>query len=110
MRARAPIGVLRQILNACFAAATARFTSAVVASGTRARTSWVAGLMTSRQWVVVESNHSPLISSLTRGAEALTRELGEAEGEAAMGAHHRESGSGGSAILVPQWAPCSNLL
>ncbi len=48
MRARAPMGVLRQILNAFAAAATAASTSSAVASGTRASTACVAGLTTSR--------------------------------------------------------------
>src|SRR5471030_238777 len=67
MRARAPIGVLRQVLKARWPAETACATSSTVANGTRASTSWVAGLTTSRQTVVRDSTHSPLISKGTVG-------------------------------------------
>jgi len=69
MRARAPIGVLRQVLKAFWPLATARSISSAVAKGTRARTSWVAGLTTSRQSWVVDSINSPSISNLTVGME-----------------------------------------
>ncbi|MNE56555.1 hypothetical protein D3C80_1514700 [compost metagenome] len=65
MRMRAPIGVLRQVWKARWAAATAASTSSTVANGTRASTSWVAGLTMSRHSVVVDSTHWPSISSLT---------------------------------------------
>ncbi|MDT4814248.1 hypothetical protein FQZ97_472480 [compost metagenome] len=71
MRARAPIGVLRQVLKASLALATAAFISSSVAKGTRARTSWVAGLTTSRHWLVRDSTSWPPISSLTVGMEVL---------------------------------------
>src|SRR5476649_1757332 len=67
IRARAPIGVLRQVLKARWAAAMAALTSSGVANGTLASTSWVAGLTTSRQTVVRDSTHSPLISKGTVG-------------------------------------------
>src|SRR5690554_2166833 len=67
MRARAPIGVLRQVLKACLAPATAALISSGVAKGTRANTSWVAGLITSRHCSVFDSMNSPLINSLTLG-------------------------------------------
>ncbi|MOA20654.1 hypothetical protein D3C78_1411090 [compost metagenome] len=66
-RERVPIGVLRQVLKACLALATAAFISSAVAKGTRARTSWVAGLTTSRHWVLRDSTNSPLMRSLTLG-------------------------------------------
>ena len=59
------MGVLRQVLKACLPAATAAFTSSGVAKGTRASTCCVAGLTTSRHWVVLDSTNWPLISSLT---------------------------------------------
>src|SRR5690606_30922182 len=67
MRARAPIGVLRQVLKASLALATAALISSGVAKGTRARTSWVAGLITSRDWSVLDSMNSPLMRSLMVG-------------------------------------------
>src|SRR5690554_2463837 len=67
MRARAPIGVLRQVLKASLALATAALISSGVAKGTRARTSWVAGLITSRHWSVLDSMNSPLMRSLMVG-------------------------------------------
>ncbi|MNJ69741.1 hypothetical protein D3C77_661270 [compost metagenome] len=67
IRARAPIGVLRQVLKASLALATAAFISASVAKGTRASTSCVAGLTTSRQWLVDDSTSLPPIRSLTVG-------------------------------------------
>jgi len=65
-----PIGVLRQVLKASLAAATAASTSAVVANGTRASTSCVAGLTTSRHSVVRDSTNSPSIKSFTVGTAA----------------------------------------
>ncbi|MCY1440024.1 hypothetical protein D9M71_562810 [compost metagenome] len=65
IRARAPIGVFFQVLKAFLALATAASISAWVAKGTRARTSWVAGLITSRHSLVVDSTSLPSISSLT---------------------------------------------
>ncbi len=65
--ARVPIDALRQVLNALPAAATAAFSSSAVASGTRARTSCVAGLRTSRHWVVRDSTSLPSISNGTVG-------------------------------------------
>ncbi|MNT20085.1 hypothetical protein D3C72_1553800 [compost metagenome] len=67
IRARAPIGVLRQVLKARWAEAMAALTSSGVANGTLARTSCVAGLTTSRQTVVWDSTHSPLIKRGTVG-------------------------------------------
>ncbi len=67
MRARAPMGVFFQVLNAALALATARSTSSGVAKGTRARTSWVAGLITSRHSEVVDSTGLPSRKSLTVG-------------------------------------------
>src|SRR5690554_1987173 len=48
MRIRLPSGTLRHSLKASLALATARSTSSAVQKGTRATTSWVAGLTTSR--------------------------------------------------------------
>src|SRR5690606_31295070 len=59
--------VLRQVLKASLELATARSTSAGVAKGTRATTSWVAGSMTSRHSLVSDWTSSPPISSGTRG-------------------------------------------
>ncbi|KAG1252933.1 hypothetical protein G6F68_011558 [Rhizopus microsporus] len=67
-RARVPIGVSRQVLKASLAAATAAFTSPVVANGPWASTSWVAGLITSCQWEVADSTNWPSISMRIRGA------------------------------------------
>src|ERR1700761_8110876 len=79
MRARTPIGVRRQVRKASLAAATAAFSSWGVANATRASTSWVAGLMTSRHSVVLESTQSPPMSILTVGAGAGER-VGETAG------------------------------
>ncbi|MNV88522.1 hypothetical protein D3C71_1827370 [compost metagenome] len=68
MRARVPIGVFFQVAKAFFALLTARLISSGVAKGTRASTSWVAGLTTLRHWVVRDSSSWPSISSLTLGA------------------------------------------
>jgi hypothetical protein len=65
MRARAPMGVLRQVLKASLAEATAASSSACVAKGTRASTCWVAGLTMSRHSVVLDSTSLPPIKSLT---------------------------------------------
>ena len=63
--------VFFQVLNASWAEATAAFTSAGVAKGTRASTSCVAGFTTSRHWVVWDSTSLPPISSLTVGMDAM---------------------------------------
>ena len=65
MRARAASGVFFQVLNAVLAQATAASISASVANGTCAKTSWVAGLITSCHSVVLESTKVPLMSSFT---------------------------------------------
>ena len=65
MRRRAPRGVSFHVANAACAAFTARSTSSTVANGTRASTSWVAGLTMSRHSLVFDSTNSPSISSLT---------------------------------------------
>ncbi|MNZ93811.1 hypothetical protein D3C78_1128990 [compost metagenome] len=71
IRARVPIGVFFQVLKAFLALATAVSISAWVAKGTRARTSWVAGLITSRHSEVVDSTSLPSISSLTVAVAAV---------------------------------------
>ena len=52
---RAASGVLRHVLNASLAVATARLTSSGVENGTVATISCVAGLTTSRHSVLVEA-------------------------------------------------------
>ena len=54
MRMRAPSELLRQVWKAWCALATASSTSSRVAKGTRATTSCVAGLVTSRHWLVLD--------------------------------------------------------
>ena len=65
IRARAPIGVFFQVLNACAAPSIAALISSWVANGTRARTSCVAGFTTSFQTWVFDSTNLPLINSFT---------------------------------------------
>ncbi len=65
MRARWPMGTLRQVLNASAAAFTASPTSAASHIGTRASTSCVAGLTTSRHCFALDSTKWPLTSSFT---------------------------------------------
>ena len=67
MRARAPIGVLRQVLKASLGRGDRRIHFVGVANGTRASTSCVAGLTTSRHSVRFDSTNSPSMSSLTVG-------------------------------------------
>src|SRR5688572_1897999 len=69
MRARCPIGTFLQVLNAAAAAFTALSTSSAPHIGTRASTSWVAGLTTSRHSFAFESTNCPFTSSFTRGTE-----------------------------------------
>ena len=71
-RARTPIEVFFQVLKASAAPVMAASSSSLVANGTRASTSWVAGLMTSFQIVVLDSTNLPLIRSLTVGAALVT--------------------------------------
>ena len=65
MRERVLIGVLRQVLNASAAAATAWLISSGVVWGTLAITCWVAGLLRSIHCSVVDSTNSPLMSCFT---------------------------------------------
>src|SRR5258706_1833229 len=67
MRARWPMGTLRQVLKASAADFTASATSAASHIGTRARTCCVAGLITLRHALAFDSTNWPLISSLTLG-------------------------------------------
>ncbi|KAF1069482.1 MAG: hypothetical protein GAK45_01095 [Pseudomonas citronellolis] len=76
IRERAPIGVFFQVRNAVLALAMARCTSSSVAKGTRASTCWVAGLITSRHCVEVDSTALPSMNSLTVGTAVVGAVIG----------------------------------